>query len=218
MPSTPRRLPVSLPRSAGAQPYTYLHPVLGGPSDVTAADSTPVRPFGFGLSYTTFEHTDLEVPAEVEAGGQLLVAVTVTNTGDRRGADVVQLYGHDVNSSVTQPLVRLLAYARVELAAGESRRVTFTVPTTRFAFTDKQMVKIVEPGAAEVWVGSHAAVSGAGTDVSQGTGGAITSTRARIASDVPGSATRRATVMIVGAPHVVTTADARIAGVELSAP
>lgn len=212
------RLPISLPRSAGAQPYTYLHPILGGPSDVTAADSTPVRPFGFGLSYTTFEHTDLEVSAEVEAGGEFFAAVTVTNTGDRRGSDVVQLYGHDVRSSVTQPLVRLLAYVRVELGPGESRRVTFNVPTTRFAFTGRRLVRIVEPGETEVWVGSHAGASARSTEVSLGTGGAITSARARSTSDVPGSATKRASVMIIGGPHVVTPADARTASVQLSAP
>ena len=58
------RLPVSLPRSAGAQPYTYLHPILGGPSEITSADSTPALPFGHGLTYTTFEHTRLTAPAE----------------------------------------------------------------------------------------------------------------------------------------------------------
>lgn len=212
------RLPVSLPRSAGAQPYGYLHPVLGGPSDVTVADSTPVRPFGFGLSYTTFEHTDVEIPTEVAAGGHLTVAVTVTNTGDRAGADVVQLYGRDVQSSVTQPLVRLLAYARVELAAGQSRRVTFDVPTTRFAFTNRELVKVVEPGDTEIWIGSHAAASEVGTDVGSDTGGAITSTRARVTSEVPGTATPRAKVTITGDLYEVTGADARIVGVELSAP
>src|SRR3712207_4537266 len=109
------RLPVSLPRAAGAQSYSYLHPVLGGPSDVTSTDSTPLRPFGFGLSYTTFAYGDLEVDAEVRAGGVFSATVTVTNTGDVAGADVVQLYGHDVHGSVARPVVQLLGYERVWL-------------------------------------------------------------------------------------------------------
>ena len=71
------RLPVSMPRSAGAQPYSYLHPILGGPSDVTAADSTPLLPFGFGLSYTSFEYSDFDVDPEARAGG------SVRRLGDR---------------------------------------------------------------------------------------------------------------------------------------
>lgn len=115
------RLPVSLPRAAGAQPYTYLHPRLGGPSDVTAADSTPVRPFGFGLGYTSFAYDDLVVDASVRSDAGFEASVTVRNTGSRDGEDVVQLYGHDVHGSVTRPEVQLLGYARVALAAGSPR-------------------------------------------------------------------------------------------------
>ena len=86
-------LPVSLPRSAGAQPFTYLHPPLGGNGDVTNLRSTPALPFGHGLSYTTFVHSDLEVDAQVPTDGHIGASVRVTNTGDRPGADVVQLYG-----------------------------------------------------------------------------------------------------------------------------
>ncbi|WP_223586879.1 glycoside hydrolase family 3 N-terminal domain-containing protein [Microbacterium sp. OVT16B] len=182
------RLPVSLPRSAGAQPYSYLHPRLGGPSEVTATDSTPVRPFGFGLSYTRFEVDRLDADDEVAAGGAFRVAVTVTNTGGRAGAHVVQLYGHDVVASVTRPVAQLLAFRRVTLDAGESVRVTFDIPTQRFAFSDRSMTRVVEPGDVEVWVGAHAAAS-----VEEGT------------------ATARATLRITGAPHPVTTADARVA-------
>ena len=122
------RLPLSLPRSAGAQPFTYLHPRLGGPSDVTAADSTPVRPFGFGLGYTDFAYDELVVDPDVRSDGVFAASVTVRNTGSHDGEDVVQLYGHDVHGSVTRPEVQLLGYARVALAAGESARVRFRVP------------------------------------------------------------------------------------------
>lgn len=147
------RLPVSLPRSAGAQPYTYLHPRLGGPSEITSADSTPVRPFGFGLSYTTFARTGLEVPPEVAAGDTFTARVRVRNTGGRDGVDVVQLYANDPVASVTRPVAQLVAYARVPLAASEEATVSFEVPTARLAFTDQRMRRIVEPGDTVFWVG-----------------------------------------------------------------
>ncbi|MFT0762086.1 glycoside hydrolase family 3 N-terminal domain-containing protein [Actinomyces sp. F1_1611] len=148
------RLPVSLPRAAGAQPYTYLHPVLGGPTGVSAVDPTPVRPFGFGLSYSEFTHTDLRVPAQVQAGAPFTAQVTVTNVSARDGVDVVQLYGQDLVASVTRPVAQLLAYQRVEVPAGQSRTVTFTVPATRLAFTGRDLQRIVEPGTVDLWVGS----------------------------------------------------------------
>ncbi len=177
------RLPVSLPRSAGAQPYSYLHPRLGGPSDVTATDSTPVRPFGFGLSYASFAVDDLVVDEEVAAGDAFRAAMRVTNTGEVAADHVVQLYGRDVAASVTRPRAQLLAFHRVTLEAGESAEIVFTVPTQRFAFSDRSMVRIVEPGDVQVWIGADAA------------------------SD----ATPRATLRIVGAPHPVAVADPRLA-------
>lgn len=151
------RLPVSLPRSAGAQPYSYLQPPLGGPSEVTSADSTPVRPFGFGLGYTTFRRTDLWAPASTATSGSFPVEVTVANTGARSGVEIVQLYAHDVHASVVRPVAQLLGYARVELAPGESARVRFEVPTARLAFTDRAGRRVVEPGRVDLWVGASVA-------------------------------------------------------------
>lgn len=146
-------LPVSLPRSAGAQPYSYLHPVLGGPTEITSADSTPVLPFGHGLSYTTFERSDLVADGEVAAGGTFTATVRIRNTGERAGTDLVQLYARDVQASVTRPVAQLLGYRRVELQPGEEAVVRFAVPTTRLAFSDRSLTRIVEPGAVELWVG-----------------------------------------------------------------
>jgi beta-glucosidase len=151
------RLPVSLPRSAGAQPFSYLHPILGGSSEITSADTTPVRPFGFGLGYTRFERTGLEVDGDVEAGSSFTATVRVRNTGDRAGADVVQLYARDVFASVTRPVAQLVGYARVSLEAGEEAVVRFEVPTGRFAFTGLRGERIVEPGTVELWVGPSSA-------------------------------------------------------------
>ena len=151
------RLPVSLPRSAGSQPYSYLHPMLGGPNPVTSADNTPVLPFGHGLTYTHFERSALTTPAEVSAGGEFAASVRVTNVGSRSGTDVVQLYAHDVYASVTRPVAQLLAFERVTLEPGESAIVTFTVPTARLAFTGRDAHRIVEAGAVEVWIGASCA-------------------------------------------------------------
>lgn len=182
------RMPVSLPRAAGAQPYSYLHPRLGGRSDVTATDPTPVRPFGFGLSYSTFEYRDLTVDREVGAGDVFTARVEVVNTGEREAEDVVQLYGHDVVASVTRPKVQLLGFQRVALRPGQSATVTFSVPTQRFAFSDRSMTRIVEPGTVEVWVGAHA-------DATEG------------APD--GAATARQAVEITGDVHALAPTDRR---------
>lgn len=207
------RLPVSLPRSAGAQPYTYLHPILGGPSDVTSTDPAPVRPFGFGLSYTSFAYDDLVVDADAATDGRFAATVTVTNTGDQGGADVVQLYGRDLVASVTRPVAQLLGYARVELAAGESRRVRFDVPAARLAFTDRSGVRVVEPGDVEVWCGSHAEALPMSAGADTATGGVISNARARGPREIPGTATPRAILSLTGSVHQVTGADARLVDV-----
>ncbi|MBN9605346.1 MAG: glycoside hydrolase family 3 C-terminal domain-containing protein [Actinomycetales bacterium] len=147
------RLPVSLPRSAGAQPYSYLHPILGGDTEVTSASSRPALPFGHGLGYTRFEHTGLVADARVAAGASLTVSVRVRNVGDRAGADVVQLYGRDPVASVTRPVAQLLAYRRIELEAGAEVRVEFRIPPSRLAFSDRDLRRVVEPGRLELWVG-----------------------------------------------------------------
>ena len=150
-------LPVSLPRSAGAQPFSYLHPILGGPSEVTSVDSTPVLPFGHGLAYTTFTRTELDADTAVVAGGTFWASVRIRNTGERAGTDLVQLYARDVHASVTRPVAQLLGYRRVELAPGEEAVVRFQVPTARLAFTGLQRERIVEPGQVELWVGPSCA-------------------------------------------------------------
>ncbi|WP_396599316.1 beta-glucosidase [Frigoribacterium sp. R86507] len=181
-------LPVSLPRSAGAQPFSYLHPVLGGPSEVTSADSTPVLPFGHGLSYTSWRRSDLVVDsAEVPAGGSFVASVTVANTGDRPGTDLVQLYAHDVVGSVTRPVAQLLGYARVALDPGQEARVSFRVPTTRLALSDRQHRRVVEPGDVELWVGGSCA-----------------------------ERETEAAVRLTGDAYPVTIADERIVGVEIA--
>lgn len=200
------RLPLTLPRSAGAQPYTYLHPILGGPSGVTSADSTPVRPFGFGLSYTTFGYSGLSADRSVEAGGTFAAEVTVTNLGEVAGVDVVQLYGRDLLASVARPVSQLLGYQRVALQPGESATVRFEVPTTRLAFTDRSLARVVEPGEIEVWVAASAGDKVA-TAVAEGIDEL---SDVEVASASGESGGDKLLVTVTGDVHRVGTADRRI--------
>ncbi|MFF4112203.1 glycoside hydrolase family 3 N-terminal domain-containing protein [Streptomyces sp. NPDC001714] len=152
------RLPVSVPRVPGGQPWTYLQPPLGLAGEVSNLDPTPLYPFGHGRSYTAFAW-DLVSPdtAEIGTDGSYDVTVTVRNTGERAGAEVVQLYLHDPVASVTRPDVRLIGYQRVELAPGESSRVTFHFHADLSAFTDREGARVVEPGALELRVAASSA-------------------------------------------------------------
>lgn len=153
------RLPVQIPRVPGGQPGTYLQPPLGTDGNgISSLDSTPLFPFGYGVSYTTFEIDDLRISdEEVPTDGEFTVSVRVRNTGDRAGEEVVQLYLHDVLAQVTRPVRQLVGFARVRLEPGASARATFTVHADRTAFTGRDLRRIVEPGDIEVFVGTSAA-------------------------------------------------------------
>ncbi|MGW7818860.1 beta-xylosidase/alpha-l-arabinosidase [Streptomyces puniciscabiei] len=145
------RLPVSVPRVPGGQPWTYLQPPLGLAGEVSSLDPTPLYPFGHGRSYTTFAWEDLHAPgADIPTDGSYDLSLTVRNTGDRAGAEVVQLYLHDPVASVTRPDVRLIGYRRVELDPGASRRLTFRFHADLSSFTDRTGTRVVEPGALEL--------------------------------------------------------------------
>lgn len=150
------RLPVSLPRGAGSEPFSYLHPALGGDSDVTSVSSRPVREFGHGLSYTTFEYSALEVSPETATDGFIELVVSVRNSGAVDGDEVVQAYAHDVVGSTTRPVAQLVGFTRISLAAGDTARVALRVPAARLAATDRRMQRTVEPGTVELWVGTSA--------------------------------------------------------------
>ncbi|MEY9993610.1 beta-xylosidase [Streptomyces sp. V4I8] len=147
------RLPVSVPRLPGGQPWTYLQPPLGLAGGVSNLDPTPLYAFGHGRSYTSFaweDCTGAEGPTEIGTDGSYEVSLTVRNTGDRAGAEVVQLYLHDPVASVTRPDVRLIGYRRVELAPGEASRVTFRFHADLSSFTDRSGRRVVEPGILEL--------------------------------------------------------------------
>ncbi len=116
------RLPVSLPRSAGSQPFSYLHPILGGPNEITSASSAPTRPFGFGLTYTSFAHAELQCRRHRRPRvSRSDASVRVRNTGSRAGTDVVQLYGAR-RLRVGHPTGRAAARLRAGRPGCRSRR------------------------------------------------------------------------------------------------
>lgn len=147
------RLPVTVARHVGQLPLTYDRK----PSNqgrYVELDGSPLWPFGFGLSYTTFAYADLTLStAQLQAGESLEVSCTVTNTGDREGDEVVQLYLSDPVASVTRPVRWLAGCARVGLKPGESRRVTLTVSPQELELWSREHQWVVEPGEYLVSVG-----------------------------------------------------------------
>jgi len=153
------RLPVSVPADPYASASGYLAPVLGRLNGASSVDPTALFPFGHGLSYSDFTWSAFTQSArEVDTGGEVTVGLTVTNTGDRTGSDVVQLYLHDPVAQVTRPVMRLVGYAKVRLAPGESSTVEFLVPAAAASFTGVAGQRVVEPGALELRVAASSAV------------------------------------------------------------
>lgn len=148
------KLSVTIPRSVGQLPVYYnrrptsFRPYL----DMTRE---PLWPFGYGLSYTTFSITDPVVtPASIPADGHATVSVEVTNTGSRDGDEVVQLYIHDLVSSVTRPVLELRGFKRITLEHGARRTITFTIAPADLSLIDRSMHRVVEPGRFEILVGA----------------------------------------------------------------
>jgi beta-glucosidase len=147
------RLPVSVPRHVGQLPLSYDRK----PSNTgryVELDGAPLWPFGFGLSYTSFAYTDLTLSANgMMANEWIEVGVTVINTGGLAGDEVAQLYLSDPVASVTRPVHWLAACARVTLAPGESRRLTFRVEGKQLELWSREHRWAVEPGEYRVAVG-----------------------------------------------------------------
>ncbi|WP_405926809.1 beta-glucosidase [Streptomyces sp. NBC_00035] len=152
------RLPVQIPGDMAGQPGTYLAPPLALKSDgVSNIDPTPAFPFGHGLSYTTFAIGDVHVDeAAVPVDATITVRAAVSNTGERAGTFVPQLYLTDPVASVTRPVRQLIGFTRVDLAAGETRVVEFQVHTDMTSFTGRDLRRRVEPGGITFTVAQSA--------------------------------------------------------------
>lgn len=158
------KLPVTFPRSVGQVPIYYNHKNTGRPynpndhytsyyQDLT---NTPLYPFGYGLSYSKFEYSNLTLSSNKIKNGELLkVNVDVKNSSDREGEEVVQLYVQDLVGSVTRPIKELKDFSKIDLKPGETKTVEFTITQEKLKFYDINMNYIVEPGDFKVFVGTN---------------------------------------------------------------
>jgi beta-glucosidase-like glycosyl hydrolase len=151
------RMPISVPRRASGPPTTYLRAPMDGSHDWSTVDPVPLYPFGHGLTWTTFEYSDLEVGERAATDGAVTVSAVVRNTGDRAGTEVAQLYLSDPIASVVRPVRWLAGWARVRLEPGEAARVSFEVHADRTSFTGAALRRVVEPGTIGVEVGRSSA-------------------------------------------------------------
>jgi beta-glucosidase len=153
------RLPVTVPRHAGQLPVYYNYKPSKsfsiGRTGYVDLPATPLWEFGFGMSYTSFRYSELEIePEAVGPEGKVRVSLSVTNTGNVPGQEVVQLYLNDVISSVVTPVKELKGFTKVRLEPGESRQLQFTLEKKHLALFDENLQRVVEPGRFEVMVGA----------------------------------------------------------------
>ncbi|MCX2836601.1 beta-glucosidase BglX [Salinimicrobium sp. MT39] len=162
------KLPMTFPRNIGQTPIYYNHQNTGRPEDPNPGadmvwwshymdvENTPLYPFGYGLSYTTFKYDNLKLNKEqFEMGGEVQVSVDVANTGNYDGKEVVQLYIRDLYGSTVRPVRELKGFELVDLKKGEKRTVNFTLTEAELGFFNNQGEYVVEPGEFEVFVGGN---------------------------------------------------------------
>lgn len=152
------KLPITFPRSVGQVPLFYNAKPAGTRShwyvDYVSEKVTPLYPFGHGLSYTSFEYSDLSIGRKQVRGGESVdISFAVENVGEVAGEEVVQLYVHDEFASIPRPVKELKGYRRISLEPGETKRITFHLPVDQLAFYDMDSNLIIEAGKIEIMVG-----------------------------------------------------------------
>ncbi len=148
------KLPLTVPRSVGQLQMVYNYKPSTYKHKYHTEKKTPLYPFGFGLSYTNFEISNPIISGDLEKDGSVEITVSITNTGDLKGEEVVQLYIRDDYSSVTRPVKELKGYQRVSLNPAETKEVVFKLTPESFAFYDIKMNYLVEAGKFTIMTGS----------------------------------------------------------------
>ncbi|MDD4227466.1 MAG: glycoside hydrolase family 3 N-terminal domain-containing protein [Mariniphaga sp.] len=151
------RLPFTWARHAGQLPAYYNIKPSGRGYAYNDDDGKPMFPFGFGLSYTSFEYSNLVLPSEIKKDEIAEIRFTLKNTGKVRGDEVVQLYIHDELASVVRPVIELKAFKRVTLNPGQSKEIVLPLPYRSFGLWNRDLEYVVEPGEFIVFIGKHAA-------------------------------------------------------------
>lgn len=161
------KLPVTYPQNVGQIPLYYNHKSTGRPlaegrwfekfrSNYLDVSNDPLYPFGYGLSYTSFQYSEISLSTSlIDAGTELVASIDVTNTGTVDGAEVVQLYIRDVVGSVTRPVKELKGFEKIFLKAGESRTVRFKIITDLLKFYNYDLEYVFEPGEFEIMIGGN---------------------------------------------------------------
>ena len=149
------KLPISFPRSAGNIPVYYNYKPSARRGYNLGFDVTPLFAFGHGLSYTTFQYSNLKLSSSImKTNGNAILSVDVRNTGIRKGAEVVQMYIRDDYSSVTRPIKELKGFKKIWLEPGQSQTVSFIITPELLSFYDKDMKWVIEPGDFTIMVGT----------------------------------------------------------------
>jgi beta-glucosidase len=149
------RLPITFPISEGQLPLVYDHKPTGRADYYYDESGLPLFPFGYGLSYTTFEYGNFHFEKNnIGKNDSVKVFCTIKNTGKFAGDEVTQLYIHDKVASVTQPVEQLKGFQRIHLDAGESKEISFLITPEMLSMLDKDLKRIVEPGDFEIMIGA----------------------------------------------------------------
>ena len=160
------KLPVTFPRSTGQIPVYYYHKSTGRPFDkdnkftskYLDSPNTPLYPFGYGLSYTTFTYSDIRITKNrIKKGESTSVSVDIKNNGSLAGKEVVQLYIRDEFASVTRPVKELKGFRKIKISPGETKTVEFNITPDMLSFLDINLNPVVEAGRFTVLIGGNSA-------------------------------------------------------------